>query len=164
MSLTRKEKEGIVKEIEELLAKSRGVIFTDATGVSTTAIRPLRSALKSAGSKYSVVKRTLMRIAMRSLGINAGPHIARTSIAMVSVSEDIPAVAKALYEFSKKEKNFKILNAYDIGEKQWIEAANVVLLARLPSRQDLLAQLAYVLKSPMKKFAFVLNQVVSKNQ
>lgn len=159
MSLTRQQKEKIVQETAELLGKSQGVIFADATGVPTSAIRPLRVALKSAGVTYKVIKRTLTRIAFRSLGVNAGAKIARTAISLVFLPTDLPAVSKTLYEFSKKEKNFKILNAYDMAEKRWLASEEVVMLAKLPSRQDLLAQLAYVLKAPMKKFAFVVNQV-----
>lgn len=162
MSLTRQEKEGVVKEATELLKKSNGVIFTEAIGVSTSAIRSLRTQLKAAGATYKVIKRTLTRIAFRSLGVTAGAKIARTSISLVFLPDDLPAISKILYEFSKKEKNFKILNAYDVAEKRWLAGEEVLVLAKLPSRQDLLTQLAYVLKAPMKRFAFVVNQVAQQ--
>ena len=82
---------------------------------------------------------------------------------MVFFLSDLPATAKVLYEFSRKEKNFKILNAFDFTQKQWVESKEVIALAKLPPRQDLLTQLVYVLSSPMRKLAYVVDQI-AKNR
>src|SRR3989344_1646689 len=159
MPLTRQQKEDIVSQTVELLKKSNGVIFTDFTGVGVESIRRLRRSLKEIGATYQATKRTLVRITFKKTGVDAADQLVKTSMGMVFFLSDLPATAKVLYEFSRKEKNFKILNAFDFTQKQWVESKEVIALAKLPPRQDLLTQLVYVLSSPMRKLAYVVDQI-----
>ena len=162
MSLTRSEKEGVVKDTTALIKASNGVIFADSTGVGVESLRVLRRKLKEAGANYQATKRTLTRIALREAGYDAGEKLSKTSLGLIFVPTDIPAVAKLLHEYAKKEKNFKILNALDGEKKEWLEPAMVLALAKLPSRQDLLTQLAYVLISPVKRLAYTVDQIAKQ--
>lgn len=164
MPLTRQQKEDIVADAHARLQDSAGVIFTDFSGVGTESLRLLRRKLKEAGAAYRVIKRTLIRIALKGAGVDVGNHLAKNSLGIVSLKEDLPAVAKALYEFGRKESTFTLLNAYDMNERRWLGGEEVLMLAKLPSRHDLLSQLVFMLQAPIKKLAMVTSEIAKQKE
>lgn len=162
MPLTRQQKEDIVHNTADQLKNSEGVVFTDFTGVGVENLRVLRRALAELGATYQVTKRTLARIALKQLDIDASNKLAETSLGLVFFPSDLPGTAKVLYNYGKEEKNFKILNAYSLGEKRWIESDEVTMLGALPSREELLGQLVFMLQAPIKKLAMVIDQIAKQ--
>lgn len=156
----RPEKVAAVAEIRERLAASHGIVLTDYRGLDTAAMAKLRSALTPLGGSYKVYKNTLFRLAARDLGIDC-EHllIGPTAVAFVeSLADgrpgDAAAVAKALFEFQRADRRLVIkgglLGTSTVGPEA------VEQLSKLPPAEQLQAQVAGALASPLRKLRGLL--------
>ncbi len=156
----RPDKVAVVTEIRERLAASQGAVLTEYRGLDTAAMAELRRALEPVGGSYKVYKNTLFRLAARELGIDCehlltGP----TAVAFVDPHADgrpgdAAAVAKALVEFQRADRRLVIkgglLGAGPVGPEA------VEQLSKLPPAEQLQAQLAGALASPLRQFGGLL--------
>ena len=150
----RPEKVAAVAAIRERLAASGGVVLTEYRGLDTAAMAQLRGVLKPLGGSYKVYKNTLFRLAARELGIDC-EHllVGPTAVAFVDPRDDgsppdAAAVAKALFEFRRSDRRLVIkgglLGTSTLGPEA------VEQLSKLPSAEQLQAQLAGALASPLQ--------------
>lgn len=171
--MVRPEKASIVEEIVENLNKSTSVVLTDYRGLTAAEMTELRKGLREAGINFKIFKNTLATIAVRQAGLNdlEGMLIGPTAIAFGY--EDPIAVAKLVNDFAKKHDALEIKGG--IIEHQVIDQEKVVALAKLPGREQLIAQfigllsqpivrLVTVLNKPVRDLAFVLNAVAQNKQ
>lgn len=142
------------------IAESQAVIImTDYTGLTSEAVGKLRRNLKQASATYLVVKDRLLRVALKETtgldieSVNQGP----TGIAY---GPDPVSVAKALKAFSAENENFKIKAG--VLKDTLLDKAKINELAKVPSRQVLIAQLIGLLKRPLSDLVYVLNAPVVK--
>ena len=164
---TRAQKEEQVKEFAKLLKQSGSLAFADFTGVSTKAILRLKAALREKGAAYRVTKKRLLRVAFKEAGIAVDPGEQFTEqLGTVFAPGDVLSVAGTIYKFSrelaKEKKEFKIVGGYDIAGKMFISAEQFVALAKLPSRETLLAQLVGMLTAPIRQFMSIVDQLGKK--
>lgn len=153
--LTRKQKEKIIAEVSEELKRALGVIFVDFTGLRVSEIQELKRKLKGVDAKLSVVKKTLTRIALRSVGLEVDIDRFPGPLALITTKDsDISLLAKEVYNFSRVHQNLKILGG--LSGAQFIEPKEVVAIARLPSREALLGQVISGLASPLSNFVSTL--------
>ncbi len=160
--LTKAQKKEHVVDGVEKIKKSASLVFTDFTGVPTGDIRTLKLALQAVGATYKVFKKRLLQIAMKDAGVPVDTTKFEAQLGTVFATKSIydvaGIVAKFAKEFFKKsKKEFKVLGAYDAKEAKVIDAATFQLIAKLPSREMLLAQIAMMLTMPMKKVMIGLN-------
>ena len=162
--LTKAQKAKYVEKGEALLKDSKVLVFTDFTGVGVEDIGKLRNALKEVGAKFKVIKKTLMRVALKKSGIEFTPEQFDSQVGTIFSERDISEVAGPVYKFGKdKEKQgFKILGAYDMIAKNFMDAEMVRRIGQLPSREVLLGQLVGMIAFPIKSFLFVLDQKAKK--
>lgn len=171
--MVRPEKASIVEEIVENLNKSTSAVLTDYRGLTAAEMTELRKGLREAGINFKIFKNTLATIAVRQAGLNdlEGMLIGPTAIAFGY--EDPIAVAKLVNDFAKKHDALEIKGG--IIEHQVIDQEKVVALAKLPGREQLIAQfigllsqpivrLVTVLNKPVRDLAFVLNAVAQNKQ
>lgn len=160
MENPRPEKAATVAEITEKFRGADAVILTEYRGMSVAAMATLRRQLRKSGGDWKVYKNTLARLAARDVGAEdlvdqlAGP----TAIAFVT--GDVAAVAKALREYAKTTPAL-IVKGGVMGGKT-LSAKDVEILADLPSRDTLLAQLAGAFQAPLVKTASLL-QALPRN-
>ena len=154
MALSRKQKEEVVSGLQEKLAKTDSLIFTDFTGLSVAKTREFRQKIKKLGAAFKVAKKTLVRRALKNPAADAivGPE-SKTPVSVIFGGGDIAELAKAVSNFSKTEA-LKILGGF-LGGKHLV-AADIATLAKLPSRHDLLAGLAWTVQAPIQNLAAVL--------
>ena len=160
--LTKVQKKEHVADGTERIKKSASMVFTDFTGVPTGDIRMLKLALQASGATYKVFKKRLLQIAMNNAGVAVDTTKFEAQLGTVFASKSIydvaGTVAKFAKEFFKKsKKEFKVLGAYDAKEAKVIDAATFQLIAKLPPREILLAQIAMMLPMPVKKVMVGLN-------
>ncbi len=158
MALTRQKKEEIVAFIKDRLSSQKSTVFTNFSGLSVEEIRELKQELKKAGAEYKVVKKNLFFKALEELGDDA-PKVNKDwfegSLALAFAFEDEVSPAKILYNFAKKnEGKLSILGG--ILNNQGISKEEVIALAQLPSREQLLAQLVAQINAPVSVFVNVL--------
>jgi large subunit ribosomal protein L10 len=141
-------KKDVVKEIAGKLDSARAFYLTDFTGLNVKNMTALRAQLRAAGIEYLVVKNSLAQRAVKSLEV---PDIAEFFIGptgLVIGIQDAVSPAKVLTEFAK-EHNDKPTVKVGIVEGEIVDAVGVGKLAKLPPKEQLLAELAGVLEAPM---------------
>ena len=156
----RPEKAAVVAEIRERLAASQGALLTEYRGLDTAAMAELRRALEPLGGSYKVYKNTLFRLAARELGIDC-EHLLTGPTAVAFVDHDpdgrpgdAAAVAKALVEFQRADRRLVIKGGLLGTDPVGPEA--VEQLSKLPPAEQLQAQLAGALASPLRQFGGLL--------
>lgn len=153
------QKEKLVAQAKEWYANSVGVIFTDYRGLTVPQLQALRQSLRDVGAEFHVIKNTLLRLAMGE-DVAALPeefHNGPTATAFIQGEQ--PVVAKVIVDFIKKEKLLEIKGA--LIEGRVLTKDEVEALAKLPSRQELLAMIAGLVAAPMSNLVGVLNEIIA---
>ena len=156
MDNPRAEKVAVVDEVRTKLSAAEAAVVTEYRGLSVAAISELRRALREAGGDYKIYKNTLVRFAARDLGLEIDELLTGPT-AIAFVDGDAAAVAKALRDYAKANPNLVVKGGL-LGSKV-IDAASVNALAELPSREQLLSEIAGLFGAPMQQFASLLDAV-----
>ncbi|MCD6149447.1 50S ribosomal protein L10 [bacterium] len=152
--LTRKQKEEIVKNLAEEIKSAKAVVFSDFKGLEVKDMTSLKKELKKEGASFKVAKKNLINIALKNTGTDLDVKKMEGQIAVSVSSEDETAAAKIISKFSKKNENLKILGGL-LGVKE-MSVEEIKALAKLPSKEELLAKLVGGLSSPLSGFMNVL--------
>lgn len=161
MDNPRPEKVAVVDEVKQRLEGADAAVLTDYRGIDVAAMAQLRRSLTEAGGDFKIFKNTLVRFAVRDLGIDVEELlVGPTAIAFVPPRDDgTPgdpvAVAKALDEFAKGNEHLVVKGGL-LGE-QVLTADEVKALAKVAPREELLARLAGGLAAPLQQMAGLLN-------
>jgi len=156
----RADKVAVVTEVRERFADSAAVLLTEYRGIDVGAMATLRRALREAGGDYKVYKNTLVRRAVLDLGVEGLAELLVGPTALAFVSGDAAAVAKVLKSFRKENDNLVIKGGI-LGDSL-MDESQVLALADLPSRDELLARLAGGFAAPMQQMAALMNAVMAK--
>jgi len=147
-------KETAVQELRDRLATAKNLFLTDYQGLTVDEITTLRGELRKDGSTYAVVKNTLFRIAAGDVAARLDAFLAGPT-GIVFAGVDPVAPAKAIKTFSDNTKKLGIKAAYIDGNV--VDAAQVVVLAKLPPKAELIARLVGSLASPLRGLVTVLS-------
>jgi len=152
--LTRSQKEELVEKLSEKIKTGKVMIFSDYTGTPVSKMKKLRDELRKAGSSYKVSKKKLLELAFKKAGIEVDVKNMEGQIGVALGGKDEVSTAKVLAKFSKENKNFKIRQG--ILEGKIISEREVLALAALPSREQLLAKIVGAINAPMTGFVNAL--------
>ena len=153
--ITKEQKKEIIKDLTDKFSRQKAVIFSDYTGLKVNQFQELRSKLREQGIDCRVVKKTLIDLSLKKAGfdgLKAGELPGQTVLVFGYEDEILPA--KILYDFSKENENLKILSGLVQGD--YLESKEVISLAKLPSKQELLGKLVGSLLSPLSGLINVL--------
>jgi large subunit ribosomal protein L10 len=148
-------KQQVVTDLVEKLSSANAVYLTDFTGLNVKSITDLRARLRGAGVEYLVVKNTLAERALDSLELREIAEYFRGPTALVIGRDDPVAAAKVLSDFAREHDNRPAVKA-GIVDRRAVSAADIGKLAKLPPREQLLAELAGALEAPMAQLAWVM--------
>jgi len=151
---TRAQKETLVKDLTQKLKDSKAVVFSDFKGLSVKDITRLRRELRAQKVDLSVMKKTLIGLALRDAGMDADTKTMEGQIAIAVSAEDEVVAAKIIAKMSKVNKNLKIVAG--ILGKQALSKEEVMALSKLPDKPELLAKLVGTLNAPISGFVNVL--------
>jgi large subunit ribosomal protein L10 len=154
MALTKTQKEKIVKDLKDKISKQKAMIFIDFTGLKVKDLFNLRKKLKTEDSELKVAKKTLMGIALKEAKLKIDTKKMAGEIALVFGFKDEISSSKVLYQFSRETPNLKILGGFF--ENKFKEAEDIITLAQLPSREELLARLVGSIQAPITNFFYIL--------
>lgn len=160
MENPRPEKVAVVGEVRERLQQASAAILTEYRGLTVGEISALRRSLRDVGGEYRIYKNTLVRFAVRDLGLDELEQMLVGPTAIAFVDGDAAAVAKALRDYARTNPNL-IVKGGVLGTNV-LTAADAAALAELPSREVLLARFAGLLAAPMQQFAGLL-QALPRN-
>lgn len=152
-----KQKEEEVNALAEKFKDAKLVLLTDYRGITVEDATGLRNTLRDANSEYKVIKNNIIRRALDKNGENSLDSLLEGPTAVVIAEEDYLNPLKAIYKFSKENDYYKIKGG--IVEGKAMLAEDLITLAKLPSRQELLGMLAGGLLGTISKFAVAVEQV-----
>ncbi len=144
-----------VAELSEKLKTAVTGVIVDYKGITVADDTKLRKSLRESGDEYKVVKNTLLGRALKEAGIDGLDSVLEGATAIAISQEDYVGAAKILCEYAEKNKNFQVKAGFVDGKV--IDAEGVKNLAKLPSKEVLLAQVLGGLNAPITAFATVLN-------
>ncbi|ROR01743.1 50S ribosomal protein L10 [Desulfosoma caldarium] len=137
--MDRVKKEQLVAELHEKLQRATAAILTDFRGLSVAEITELRDNLAQQGVEFKVVKNTLMRIAAKGTGAEVLEPLLQGTNAVAIAYDDPTVSAKILKAFGKTNDKFQVKGGV-LGTRE-LTVQDVLALADLPSREELLAKL-----------------------
>lgn len=152
-----KQKEEMVKNLAEELKDAKLVLLTEYRGITVEDDTKLRKDIREVNATYRVIKNNIVKRALEANGESGLNDLLEGPTAVVISSEDYLAPAKAIYNFSKNNEFYKIKGG--IIEGKVMTAEEIITLAKLPSRQELLAKLAGALLGNITKLAVALDAV-----
>ena len=155
------EKKAQVAALKEKFEGAVAGVVVDYKGISVADDTKLRKELREAGVEYSVAKNTLIRLAIDGTALAAMDDILNGPTAVATSKEDYVAAARILSKFAEKNDNFKIKAGFLDGEL--ISLEKVDSLAKLPSKEQLLATVCMAFQAPMASFARVIQAIVDKD-
>ncbi|ABK43357.1 LSU ribosomal protein L10P [Magnetococcus marinus MC-1] len=150
------DKSKIVEEVRELLSSSSVAVVTHYRGLTVAEMTELRVKLREAGANVRVVKNTLAKRAVAGTPFEALGEflVGPTSIAF---SADPVAPAKVISAFAKTHPKIQIVGGVLDGKA--MDAEGIERLAKLPSKEELLAKMLGSLNAPITNFVGVLAAV-----
>ena len=160
MALTKEKKQASLTDLKANIAKQKSVIFADFSKVNSKDLFSLRKQLKESGCNLKIAKKTLVRIAFGQSNISFWNKIKSSipgQLALVFGMEDEIAPARIANKFTKINENFKILGG--IFEKRFIDRERALVLANLPSRNELLGRMLGSISSSTTSFVRVLDKI-----
>lgn len=154
--ISKEQKKEIVKDLSDKLLKQKAVVFFDYNGLDVNGFQELRKELKERGVECQACKKTLIDLSLKKAGLK-GARVKDFpgQIALVLGYEDEVAPARTLYNFSKDNEQVKILSGFV--QDDYLENEAILNLAKLPSRQELLAKIINSFISPISGLANTLN-------
>ena len=152
--LTRPQKEQVVKDLSAKIKDGKVLIFSDYAGTTVAKMKDLRNELRKTDSSYKITKKKLINLALKDAGIEASVLDLEGQIGIAIGKGDEVTAAKVLAKFAKENKNFKILQG--VLENKVISGKDVMSLAMLPSKDQLLAKLVGTINAPISGFVNAL--------
>ena len=149
------QKKAVVAELSERLKGSVAGVLVNYKGITVADDTKLRKDLREAGVKYTVVKNTLLKRAAEDAVIEGLDPVLEGTTALATSEEDYVAAAKILCEYAEKNKNFEIKSGYVDGGVLGVD--EIKDLAKLPSKEVLVAKALGGLNAPISGFVTVLN-------
>ena len=160
MALKKEKKVEIAVSLDKALADAQSVVFVKFDKLKVADVNALRRNLQKDGIGYFVSKKTLLKRSLDKKGITGDMPELAGQIAM-AYGTDLLAPAREVYAFAKTHKeNISIVGG--VFEGKYMDKAEMEKVATIPSREVLLSQIAYLLKSPMQRLAIGINAVASQ--
>jgi len=150
MALTRASKEQLVSEYGGGLASAPHAFVLGFQGIKVGQADDLRRRIRESGGSYEVVKNRLALIAVKGQALESLSEHFNGPTAVAFCNDDPVALAKALTDFAKDVPVLQFKGGLLDG--QAVAGEEIRAIAALPSREELLAKLLYLMKSPISRF------------
>jgi large subunit ribosomal protein L10 len=144
-----------VKELTETFSKAKAVYFTEYHGLNVGDVTKLRNEFFKANVEYKVAKNTLIKLAAEENKINGLEDVLKGSTALAVAYDEPVAPAKVIKEFTKNNDLPTVKGIWFEGE--FLAGEEFKKLADMPSKEELLSQLAAMLNSPLQKLVSTLS-------
>lgn len=160
MALRLEDKKAIVAQVNEAASGALSAVIADYRGLTVEEMTSLRKQAREQGVYLKVVRNTLARRAVEGTEFEClqesliGPTVLAFSI------DDPGAAARLIKDYAKEHKNLEV-KALAVGGVAY-GAGEIDRLAKMPTREQALGQLAGLLQAPISKFARTINEVPSK--
>ena len=165
MAITRAKKESLIAEMEAALKDAAAVAFVHFKGLSVPEANEMRAKLKEEGVKYTVVKKTLLKRVLGSVGVAGDMPELPGEVAMAylpkTVGDDLTAPARLLNDFVKQFKE-RLEFLGGVSENRFLSKEETVTVAAIPPIPVLRGMFVNVINSPIQGLVIALDQVREK--
>jgi large subunit ribosomal protein L10 len=152
-------KEAFVEDFTGKLKEAKSLYLADFTGMDVATVTALRDDLRGKGVHYIVVKNTLLRLACRNTGMEALEPFLEGPTALAYSTESEMEPARAIVSFAKAHTR-PVIKAGIIGERLY-SMEEVLQLAALPGREEMLGQVLGTIVAPLSSFLAAVNALVA---
>lgn len=153
-------KKQMVADLSERIKNSCAGVVVDYKGINVEDDTKLRRELREAGVEYSVVKNSILGRAAQDAGLEGLDSVLEGTTAIATSADDYVASARILQKYADLHDNFSLKSGYLDGEV--ISMEKLIALAKLPSREVLLATVCSVFNAPIAAFARGVQAIVDK--
>ena len=151
----RSEKQADLDKLKSELARVSTVILTTFQGIKVDEDTRLRRAVQAAGGKYRVVKNTLAeRAGAGTPAENLLKNLSGTN-SIAYTETDPVALAKAITKVAKDVPAFQFKAG--VVQGRVVSIADIKQLANLPSKDELISKIMFLLNAPAQRIAVALN-------
>jgi len=154
LAISRKKKEALVETYRQILKENTSLILTDYSGLTVKEMEALRTRIRELGGEFHVVKNSLAKRAFEEADLPEPEHALDGPTAIGVISEDVPALAKAIVDLAKETEILRIKAGVIDGRV--LDAAEIKRLAELPPMPVVQAQLLGLIQTPAQQIAGVL--------
>ena len=162
MSVNKENKKQLVSELVSQLKDAKSIVFVDYRGLTVAQDTVMRRSFRNENVSYRVCKNTLFKLALKEIGVNDFDEkmFEGTTAVVFGNDEVAPArlFCKSAKDFNKMEVKFGIVDG-KVMDKNAVEA-----LAKVPSREVLIAMLLGTLQGPISALARALKEIAEKKQ
>jgi len=157
-----KQKEEEVDKLAEKMKNASIVLLTEYRGINVADDTELRKTVRNANAEYTVIKNNITKRALNKIGItDLDDKLVGPTAVIIAQEEYLPSL-KAIYKFSSNNDFYKIKGGVLEGKNTSVE--ELITLAKLPSREELIAKLAGCLLANVSKLAATLDAVRVKKE
>lgn len=158
MGRTLENKQQIVADLKNTLSESSMALVINYRGMTVAEITNLRRRLRETGAVCKVTKNTFMGKAIEGNdNWSALSNLLKDSTAFIMVKEDVSGAVKAYQEFQKTSKKSEILGG--VMEGKLLTDQDIKVIADLPSKEQLIAQIAGSVSSIIANVAIAVNEI-----
>jgi large subunit ribosomal protein L10 len=154
----------IVAQLKERFESAKAIVLVDYKGINVEQVNLMRNQFRNAQVEYLVQKNTLIKIALNDLGINELDGFLNGPTAVAICKTDEVAPARVLVKFLKDVMEDAGFPSFKAGyvSGQLFTAAQMQALAKLPSREELLAKVLGSINAPLSNFVNVSQGIIRK--
>jgi large subunit ribosomal protein L10 len=154
----------IVKDLKERLQDAKAIVLVDYKGINIEEVNNLRRRFRAEKVDYLVQKNTLVKIALNDLGINELDEFLAGPTALAICKNDEVAPARIVTKFVKEVMEDKPFPKFKAGfvAGQILDSEQVNSLAKLPSREELLAKVLGSAQAPIVRMLGVTQGIIRK--
>ena len=162
--MERSQKEAQVNELRSIFNSMSAGVLVDYRGIEANQVVDLRKKLNDASSNMRVIKNSLARIAAEDTPIAELADQFTQTRALVYSEGDAVQQAKVLSEAARSLNKLKILAGILVGDNKTsiLDSGEVEALSKLPSRDELIIKLLFLMQAPATQFVRTLNAVPAK--
>ncbi|MFB3815418.1 MAG: 50S ribosomal protein L10 [Terriglobales bacterium] len=155
MALTKQKKVEQVEKLHQDLKKAGGAIVATFGKLTVAQDFELRKTVRGAGARYRVVKNTLVERAAKGTKLEAALQNLAGVTSIAYTEGDPVALAKALQKYVKENPEFTVKAG--VLEGKVLSVKEVESLATMPSREELMSKLLFLISAPAQRLVTVLN-------
>ncbi len=154
MAISKARKDELLEQYTALIDKSSAVFFAEYSGMSVKAMDDLRGKVYEADGAFHVTKNTLISLALQNAEREVPADLLQGQLATGFALNEVPAIAKALVDYAEKSENLSLKGGF-LGDR-FVTSAEVEALAKLPSIDQVRAQILGLINAPARNVASVV--------
>ncbi len=158
MSANFENKKKLVQDIKDKISRAKCVVFVDYKGINVANDTELRNKIREAGCEYHVYKNRLVKLALSELNISCLDDKLEGTLAIAFSFDGETEAASVIDKMAEKAG---ISMKFGLLDQNYIDDTALKALAKLPSKEVLIAQLLGMLQAPATGLCRVLNGPVS---